>query len=379
MLLKITKIKVKDLLDFADASISDPKYSKVTPLSQSRARAYANNPHADSEDIGLLVALLNNECIGYLGIMPGLLKTAERVSKVHWFCTFFIAAEHRGKGYGSALIKEAFSLRYDFVVSSMSAASEGAFRSAGMRDFGTLTYYAADLRWMNPASLILRLIRSLLRASGMESRLLTKMACLCDRIFLPLITFFLYALLAPALQKQVPLIRRFKQESSPKDLTLRADTDKDCAFMRDEKTLTWMFAFPWTVNRKNAGPDNARYFFTAMTDSSDFTLLRSTESGFALFSCGLRSGHRVVKALDSTADSTSCAFLLLEIASRRRASGIECSRDIALSLRRLALMRFFLKPNRRLYLFYPASQTSPLSRARNNIVLDYCDGENPFA
>lgn len=376
---EIIRIKVRALHEFASAAINNPKYAKVTPISRSRALAYANNPHAGDDDVGLLVALLDNECVGYLGIMPGLLKTAAGVTKVYWFCTFFVERSYRQKGCGAALIKEAFGLGYDFVVSSMSAQSDRAFRKAGMREFGTLSYYALDLRRLNPASLVFRLFRSLMRRAGFELRFLTRAARACDKLLLPPLSSCFYAALAPALKKQTTLIRWFSQQPAIETNIARADSGQACAFIRNNKTLSWMLAFPWTVAKKNAAADDASYFFTAMTESSDFELMSSKASGFMLLSCSLSAGHRVVRLLDSSASSDAAAAMLLRHARARRAWGLECSRDIGLSLRRILLMRLCLKARQRHYLFYPAGPDSPLSRASNCIRLDYCDGENPFA
>ena len=75
--IKIRKIKLKDLDEFSQNALNDPAYQNIAPISLVRAGSQAKNPHAEPDDITLLVALCNGRCVGYHGLLPGILKVDE--------------------------------------------------------------------------------------------------------------------------------------------------------------------------------------------------------------------------------------------------------------------------------------------------------------
>jgi GNAT superfamily N-acetyltransferase len=114
--IKIRKIKLKNLDEFAQNALNDPAFQNIAPISLVRAGSQAKNPHAEPDDITLLVALCNNRCVGYHGLLPGILKIDENYSKVYWGSTIYLDAGFRGQGHGKHLIREIQNTAVDLVL-----------------------------------------------------------------------------------------------------------------------------------------------------------------------------------------------------------------------------------------------------------------------
>ena len=100
----IENIKLKHLCEYARKSLSDSRFADVSPISLIRALGQSKNPHADPEDVCLVVGYEDNRCVGYHGVLPGFLRDEDRQSRVYWLVTFFLKPDCRGKGYGKALL-----------------------------------------------------------------------------------------------------------------------------------------------------------------------------------------------------------------------------------------------------------------------------------
>ncbi len=290
-------------------------------------------------------------------------------------------ASFRGKGYGTELVKAALSLGNDFVVSSMSASSERAFRSAGMRDLSSLTFYEMDLRWCNPLSLGVRLLRAVLRCVGIEARACTELAQALDRLLLPAICACFYVLLTPWTHRQSRLLAEhcFVESRPPRFPARMTQADTDYVFLRDDKAVNWMLAFPWPVAKKAASFDDRSYFFTPLCDSFDFKVYSSPDAGCAVFSVARANGAITLKTLDTTTPHAITALLTVKRAAELRAPRVCVPPETAAVLRTNPLVRLFLKPRSRSYLYYPSSPDSPLAKNSARIRVSWCDGENPFA
>ena len=80
----IEKIKLAELYDFARKTIGNPTFKKAAPIPLIRALAQSKNPYGHPDDVVLLVAYCEDQCVGYQGLLPGLLKTGAQTSKVFW-------------------------------------------------------------------------------------------------------------------------------------------------------------------------------------------------------------------------------------------------------------------------------------------------------
>ena len=135
---RIAWIRIRDLVAFARNVAADPAYADTSPTCLLRAVSQAANPHAAPDDVALLVAIHAGRCVGYHGLLPGALRTADGLSKVFWLITFYVAPAFRGRGIGARLVREALALRVDLVTTGITRAAERAYRAAGFRDLGEI-------------------------------------------------------------------------------------------------------------------------------------------------------------------------------------------------------------------------------------------------
>ena len=101
--ISIEKIKCKEIYNFARNALGQPSYQAAAPISLRRALSQSNNPYSRPDDTALLVALQDGRCVGYQGILPGLLCHNGEFKRVHWSTAFFVSADYRGKGVAGHL------------------------------------------------------------------------------------------------------------------------------------------------------------------------------------------------------------------------------------------------------------------------------------
>jgi hypothetical protein len=382
----IEKVRVKDLPAYALRFTGNQNQQDTIPITCQRARAQANNPHADEQDIGLLVAYEDRRCIGYLGIMPGLLKVNNSLSKVYWFSTFFTALHARGKGAGLALVREAFSLGYDFVSSPLTGTrSEQVFVQAGMQKLAVWEYRAVDIRALNLVTLPLRLIRLILHLARKDIPRLNLAISTLDRLCLPVLKNIFWGLLALSVRRYCP---EFKKSGIISDdfsgrLSARAFPVE---FYRDTAIINWMIACKWLRERNQADSVDTRYFFSGLPEVFEFIPLEirnaanDAREGFIVLSRSVNNGGRsVLKVLDLYyGDYAQIARIILTISAQYKVSCIEYSRELAPFLEKNIMMKLLSVIKNRTYLCYPASGHSPLAEAMHTIHYDYCDGDNAF-
>src|ERR1700722_8012448 len=93
---RIERVAVKDLAAFA----ARPR-AGVVPISKVRARAQVKNPHADPNDVGLVVAYQGERTIGFLGLLPAFFVVDAARTKMSWLSTWYVAPEHRRLAAGA--------------------------------------------------------------------------------------------------------------------------------------------------------------------------------------------------------------------------------------------------------------------------------------
>ena len=125
--------------------MSQLPYQNVAPISLRRALSQTNNPYSRPDDTALLVAIHKGKCVGYHGILPGLICHDGGIKRVHWTTTFFVSPNYRGKGVASCLLKEIQKLNIDFPVTWMTQSARKAYLKAGFKELGNLTYYQLRL------------------------------------------------------------------------------------------------------------------------------------------------------------------------------------------------------------------------------------------
>ena len=205
-----------------------------------RAESQSKNPQAEPDDIALLVAIRKNHCVGFHGLLPGLIKNKDSNAKIYWLVTFYLDTAFRGQGYGKRLVKEIQNIKADLVTTGITEAAAGVYRSEGFRKLGELPYYRLCPENTDVFTTALRNLES--REKKITSKSVNQLA---EEIY-------------PTAARQDSII----------------------SFRRDIKTINWMIRNPWIVSRQNARQDVKQYYFSRVREPPDGPpILRSFRTG----------------------------------------------------------------------------------------------------
>lgn len=346
--IKIRKIKLKHLDEFACNSLSDPAYGDVAPISLLRAKSQSKNPQGEPNDIALLVALHENRCVGYHGLLPGSLKNKDRVSKIYWLITFYLDAGYRGKGYGKRLVSEIQQEDVDLVTTGITKGAEGVYRSAGFQQLAELPYYQ-----LRPESI----------------------SFLTDVI------------------KNLKSIEKTFTSKPVNQLTAKLKTaatrqDSIISFQRDINTINWMIRNPWVVSRQKAQEDVKHYYFSRVRDLFKFVALEifapdeQTRIGYLVLSISRKKNRTKIKVLyyyfHDPKDIFIASYIGIKYAKKYVADRIEFPAGLDDFFRNQSGWKRLLKRKKRLYLYYPQRENSRLAALADRIRLDYCDSDTAF-
>lgn len=385
--IRIEKIRAKALYEFASRVYDRTKRNEIIPIGKDRALAYANNPCADENDIGLLVAYLGKQCIGYLGIMPGLLKKGVQFSKVHWLSTWFVAPEARKMSVALQLIFTALSLKYDFVVCGMSDEAEKIYRALRFHELRPLKYYVINLEILNLLNLALRFLRKIIRKVEITFDIPDRVIRFSAQVYSP-IKKALYRVLMRG--QRYWLDRISYQEVREFDNEIR---DVKCGsssteFYRGIEVINWMLKHKWTKERAVVETSDHNYYFSEIRDVFKFVALKVFSldgmeyKGFLVLSFSAKGFYSVVKILDfyfySCKDYEYIPLLALKYARKYEASCLEIPEDLMMYMKGSPILRILLRKRRRVYLFHPKDSKSPLATLSSEIDLNYLDGDTPF-
>jgi len=74
-----------------------------------RLISHFNNPNIDNDDIVLLIAYLNKECVGYMGVFMDKIAIDSHLVKIGWLSTWWLDSKARGTGIGKEILRTMFA------------------------------------------------------------------------------------------------------------------------------------------------------------------------------------------------------------------------------------------------------------------------------
>lgn len=383
--IKIKKVKLKDLDEFSQNALKDPAYQDLAPISLVRAASQVNNPLAEPDDITLLVALCKGRCIGYHGLLPGILKIDENYSKVYWLVTFYLDAGFRGQGHGKRLVSEIQNTAVDLVTTGITAGAEGAYRSMGFKDLGDLPYCQLRLDRLQSMHSPFQYGGNKPEQPGVFGSMFNRFG----RWRYQLKKQMVYRIVRQKLKAKKNIFQSRLVNRLDEDLTSpMAQQSPYASFHRDLDTINWMLQHPWVVSRKDAGKDVQNYYFSRVRDLFELVALEifapdgNTRKGFLILSISLNKNKSVVKILDynfyDPQDTFIAGYFGIQYAKDLLADRIEYPGSLNDFFEEQPFFKRLIKEKKRLYLFYPNSNDSPLAVSAGKIKLDYCDGDTAF-
>jgi hypothetical protein len=354
--LHVEEIRVKNLYEFACQN----QNGTFIPITKHRALAHTKNPYADENDIGLLAAFMGKLCIGYLGLLPSLLKTGDQFSKVYWLSTFYVPPEYRKTLAALHLMNKAFESKYDLFLTGISKEAQDFHRRLGSNELGPLDYYEIDVGRLNflaqPSRLLIKILKSkFVDAATTASFLLIK------KLFYNI------------------LLYRYRDNINYKEVS-RIDEDdvnkrtKQNAFYRGNKIINWMLRHKWVLESKTA---DLKYQFSNVRDIFKYICLNIYSSkeeedcqGFLVLSISSQDKKTVLKVLDFNVSNRAALSLALKYARIHLVDIIEIPDSLAEEFP----LKSLLQNKKRTYLYYPKDKNSSLK----HIKLSYCDGDIAF-
>jgi len=383
--IKIRRIKLKNLDEFSHNALNDPAYQNLAPISIARAGSQAKNPLAEPDDITLLVALCNGRCIGYHGLLPGILKIDENYSKVYWLVTFYLDAGFRGQGHGKQLVTEIQHTAVDLVTTGITAGAEGVYRSTGFKTLGDLPYYQLRLDRLQIMHTPLQYGGNKPEQPGIFGLIFNQLG----RWRYQLKKQMVYGIAFQKLRAKKNIFKSKLVNRLDEELTsLMTQQSPSASFHRDLDTVNWMLQKPWVVSGKDAGKDVQNYYFSLVRDLFKLVALEifapdgNTRKGFLILSLSLKKNKSVVKILDyyfyDPQDAFIAGYFGIKYAKDLLADRIEYPGSLNGFFEELPFFKRLIKRKKRLYLFFPNSNDSPLALSAGKIKLDYCDGDTAF-
>jgi len=385
--IQVRRVRVRDLCDLAWRTYEASEPEEVVPISKARALAQANNPSAEAEDLGLLLALQNGRPVGYLGLLPGWLKLRKERARVWWLSTWFVPPRFRKGSVGAILLMNAMALGRDLVVTGMSAEAEKVYRRAGFRELGRLHYGTLDLSRLN-------LMRLALRAIGKVGRLLGRDLDAPDAVWKA--AAFLYRP-SKRILFEVALGRGLRDLSgvSYEEVSqiheragVESCPERQTEFLRGIGIINWMLRHRWVKQAHEVEPADLRYRFGEVCDVFKYVALtihspdRKEYKGFLVLSFSVRNSTNYLKVLDfhtcDPGESSYCLALALKYARELDADLIDIPESLGKYLEKRRFAKLLLLRKARVYLCRPAHDQSPLARALPEIQLNYCDGDTAF-
>ena len=357
----------------------------VAPISLVRASSQAQNPLAGPDDISLLVALWDNRCVGYHGLLPGILKIDENYSEIYWGSTVYLDAGFRGQGHGKLLIREIQNTAVDLVLTDISTSVEGVYRSMGFKTLGDLPYYQLRLDKLQFMHAHRRFVGNKPYQTGECGLLFNRLG---GWVYL-LTKRLVYSIVFQKLKTQKYIFKSKAANQLDEELkSLITPQSPVASFHRDLDTVNWMLQHPWVVSRQEAEKDVQNYYFSRVRDLFKLVALEifapdgKTRKGFLILSLSRKKDKSEVKILDHHFYDPQDAFIAgycgIKYAKDLLADRIEYPESLNGFFSQLPFLKRVVKRKKRLYLFYPKSNDSPLAVSADKIKLDYCDGDTAF-
>jgi GNAT superfamily N-acetyltransferase len=387
----IKRIKIKDLVPFAENYLRTATSESMIPITLQRAIAHAHNPYADGEDVGLLVAYQGDELVGYFGIMPVLLSNHAVLDKVYWFTTWLVSPKLRGKSVGSLLMKDALSIGQDYLIVGSSSARK-VCRRFGFEEFEPLTYYEMDVsgvKRMNPLTWGMRAARKALHPFGGKVVITNRATAWVDRLGGKVTKPLVYQLLKRSFHADLSEIH-FEQVDE-----VRAETPAQKANLpevllyRGPQIVNWMLRFPWVTEPGHSPTEHLPFYFSDVRDIFRYIALEvftgqsKDYSGYVVLSVSKMREHLELKVLDvclsRQADHRYVLPLALKFAHRYRADTILLPAWVVESVQKRFWAKITLHKKQRTTQCFPKGAHSPLAQAWQAIELNYCDGDMAFS
>jgi GNAT superfamily N-acetyltransferase len=388
--IKIEKIRLKNIDQFARQALSQAPYQSTVPISRRRALSQLHNPYGRPDDVALLVALHKDQCVGYQGLLPGLFSHHNELRRIHWSTAFFVSAEYRGAGVAGRLLDEIKKLDIDFPVTRMTTGAQQAYLKAGFKDLGDLTYYQLRMEKIRKLEAIWQEAAKASSAlnAGETSGLNSAAPAAEDAIYQQSKKIFYQQLLSDSIRKPRSFEHTAVAQIDGRAQQVIQKQLNGPRFFRGIEVINWMLTYRWLISAAHEKAEAEPYYFSLVSELFDYMALEiySAEKqelkGFLILSVLVKKGMTWVKILDYAFNDSSnidlAVYHALIVAQQFSADRLEFPADLLNYFEQNPLLKPLIKEQQRRYLFYPKKQGSVLEDCVGKIKLNYCDADTTF-
>jgi len=391
--IRIEKIKLKEIDNFARNALRQPPYQAAAPISLRRALSQSNNPYGRPEDTVLLVALQGDKCVGYQGLLPGLFCRNGELKRVHWSTAFFVSPDYRGAGIAGCLLKEVKKLNIDFPVTRMTERARQAYLKAGFKELGNLTYYQLRMEKIRKLDAIFQEAVAFLGLDTVPDEM-SKLNADARRgegaLYQRSKKIFYLQLLADLKPKQQAFAHEAVAQIDALAQQIIRRQLKSPRFFRGIEAINWMLNYRWMISARHEKAEAERepYYFSLVSELFDYVALeiysadKKVFKGFLILSVLVKKGKTWLKILDfafkDPNDDELAAYFGLIYADKFSADRLEFPAHLLGYFGQNPFLQPLIKKQQRLYLFYPKTDGSAFETCIDGIQLDYCDADTAF-
>ncbi|MBD3581812.1 GNAT family N-acetyltransferase [Flavobacterium selenitireducens] len=261
-------------------------------ISKHRLSAHYKNPHLQDDDIVLLLAYLNNELVGYMGLFVDKVNIGQRQMKIGWLSTWWVHPKTKGTGIGRAILNTMYEANDGFIgISQFTPSAKRVYDSSGYfttlkNNHGLKAVLRSNLTFVLPA-----LFPKLKKMSGLFNAV--------DRlanVFINLRLELQRKMMASRLKKNLVIEYQSAIDSEVRELIDR--TGKNDLSDKSDEFFEWLKAYNWV----QAAPlldftKKERYEFSIYDKDFGFSYLKIIQDGKCVGFLVLQRRNYVLKVL----------------------------------------------------------------------------------
>ena len=382
---RIEPVRVRELVAFVDRYLRTGASQAVTPLTPQRALSQSQNPHANADDVGLLVAYVGSTCVGYQGLLPvSFVGTSGGESTVMWSTSMFVLPEYRDRLVALQLVRAAINENVELVLNEFSDEAGKLFRGLRFQEMPALEFLRLRVDLLN----VLGHPLQLLGRSPTRARLLRAVAARGLRLTRRTGYFGVRPLYYALLSRLTRLPDGFECRAVDRVRELpiaEREHLPPARFARGIQTVNWMLETPWV--RDDRPPTAPPYYFADTSELFRYVALEILDAnrryrGFIVLSVRREDGRTTLKLLDRQLAHDLPRDVIravsLRYAREHGADVVDLPLDLDASLGRLPLRRLLLRTVERPYLCRASDDASPLVADRLRLRPSLADGDTAF-
>ena len=244
--------------------IQSKEFNSLTflPISKHRALSHINNPRAEKDDQLLFLAYIDQQLVGYLGVLADRIHANGKTFKCGWFSCLWIDPKQRGKNIAMQLVKAALGAWDDKMLITEYTAPAGrlydktkAFQPFLVKE-GMRLYRRFELhRILPPKRQLFKKLKPLLK--------------LFDASLNLFVDFSLQWRHKSSVKPPYKIMDDFDSES----IDFMQSLKEDSCFQRKIEGLNWIIQYPWILS---ASEDNwsKRYHYSSVDKRFDFKVMK---------------------------------------------------------------------------------------------------------